>query len=280
MANQKLSDFTTVATGAAAGDLLLLENAATHKKITFANLTKDINFKIGTPVNNQIAVFVDDSTVEGISTFTYDQASGKFLLGTSTNGVDIRHLTTQTSIIVVNTTASQSATVQAIKGAGVSGDAILVAQVKNTSGGDAFIRFIEGTTTGPSYAFGYDNSASSIKLTFDSGSGSASPSTGTVFLEITAAGHLTLAPSGGRVSFYAGTPVVQASAMTTQLTEITHTSPGTPDFALQDMTNSSPYGFVTQDEANTLLSVVKNLQVRVRELEDMLDSTNGVGISA
>jgi hypothetical protein len=51
------------------------------------------------------------------------------------------------------------------------------------------------------------------------------------------------------------------------LTTITHTSPGTADYAMQNMTNSSPYGFVTQDEANTLLSVIKNLQQRVALLE-------------
>ena len=83
-----------------------------------------------------------------------------------------------------------------------------------------------------------------------------------------------------KIGFYNTTPVIQALSMTTQLTTITHTAPGTPDYALQDMTNSSPYGFVTQDEANTLLSVVENLQVRVQELEDMLDATSGIGIVA
>lgn len=51
------------------------------------------------------------------------------------------------------------------------------------------------------------------------------------------------------------------------LTTITHTSPGTPDYALQNATNSSPYGFVTADEMNTTLSVIKNLQQRVLDLE-------------
>lgn len=51
------------------------------------------------------------------------------------------------------------------------------------------------------------------------------------------------------------------------LTTITHTAPGTPDYAIQNLTTSTPYGFVTADEGNTVLSVVKNLQQRVADLE-------------
>jgi len=54
------------------------------------------------------------------------------------------------------------------------------------------------------------------------------------------------------------------------LTTITHTSPGTPDYAVQNLTTSTPYGFVTQDEGNTVLSVIKNLQQRVLDLEARL----------
>ena len=43
------------------------------------------------------------------------------------------------------------------------------------------------------------------------------------------------------------------------------------------MTNTTPYGFVTQDEANTLLSVVANLQARLTELETAMAN---VGITA
>jgi hypothetical protein len=55
-------------------------------------------------------------------------------------------------------------------------------------------------------------------------------------------------------------------SLTTQLTGITHTAAGTPDYALQAMV-AGGFGFVTADEAHTLLAVVKNLQVRVAEIE-------------
>jgi len=58
-------------------------------------------------------------------------------------------------------------------------------------------------------------------------------------------------------------------ALTTQLTSITHTAAGTPDYALQTMT-AGGFGFVTEDEAHTLLAVVKNLQTRVAEVETKL----------
>lgn len=75
------------------------------------------------------------------------------------------------------------------------------------------------------------------------------------------------------------TPVVQPTALTTQLTAITHTAPGTPDFALQDLVDSgvgSNFGFATKDEGNTLLQVIANLQTRVAELESKLQSFGGL----
>lgn len=51
------------------------------------------------------------------------------------------------------------------------------------------------------------------------------------------------------------------------LTTITHSGPATPDYAVQDLTSSTPFGFATKDEGNTVLSVVKNLQQRVLDLE-------------
>jgi hypothetical protein len=61
-------------------------------------------------------------------------------------------------------------------------------------------------------------------------------------------------------------------SLTTQLTTITHTEPGTADYAVQDLTTSTPYGFVSQDEGNTVLKVIANLQTRVQELETKLSA--------
>jgi len=77
--------------------------------------------------------------------------------------------------------------------------------------------------------------------------------------------------SSDLVGFWGATPVDQPAALTAQLTTITHTEPGTPDYAIQNMTNSSPYGFVSQDEANSVLKVIKNLQTRLAEVEARLE---------
>lgn len=63
-----------------------------------------------------------------------------------------------------------------------------------------------------------------------------------------------------------------AEAQTAALTDITFTAPGTPDYVIQDLVNSNAYGFVTKDEGNTVLSVIKNLQDRVSELEARLEA--------
>jgi hypothetical protein len=78
--------------------------------------------------------------------------------------------------------------------------------------------------------------------------------------------------AGGTAGFYGTTPVVQGAALTTQLTTITSTAPGTADFAIQDLTQSTPFGFVTKDEGNAVLAVIANLQARLAQVESRLET--------
>jgi len=78
--------------------------------------------------------------------------------------------------------------------------------------------------------------------------------------------------AGGTAGFYGTTPVVQGAALTTQLTSITSTAPSTADYAIQDLTQSTPFGFVTKDEGNTVLSVIANLQARLAQVESRLET--------
>lgn len=68
----------------------------------------------------------------------------------------------------------------------------------------------------------------------------------------------------------------EGAALTAQLTTITHTAPGTPDYAFGTVTTTSGAGFSSVDEANTLLKVVANLQVRMLEIEARLEAINVV----
>ena len=66
--------------------------------------------------------------------------------------------------------------------------------------------------------------------------------------------------------------VPEVAANTAALTDITFTAPSTPDYAIQDLTQTTPFGFVTKDEGNTVLSVIANLQTRVSQLESKLQT--------
>jgi hypothetical protein len=72
-----------------------------------------------------------------------------------------------------------------------------------------------------------------------------------------------------KLGFFGVTPVAQQTELTDELTTITHTAPGTADFDIQNLSLTG-YGFVTEDEGNTVLSVIANLQARVNELETKL----------
>lgn len=93
-----------------------------------------------------------------------------------------------------------------------------------------------------------------------------------VQLEKTSGGVKVGQSSSDLVAFHGSTPTDQCAAMTAQLTTITPAdAAGTPDYAIAAITNSSPYGFSAAAEAITLLYVVKNLQVRLLEVEAILE---------
>ena len=78
--------------------------------------------------------------------------------------------------------------------------------------------------------------------------------------------------TGSTVGFYGVTPVAKQSALTTAKSFLNQAGSFTPDFNIQAMTNTSPYGFATADEAETVLDIISNLQVRVNELENRLQT--------
>ena len=64
----------------------------------------------------------------------------------------------------------------------------------------------------------------------------------------------------------------QPAALTAQLTTISIAdAAGTPDYALQAVINTNAYGFASAAEAISFLYVVKNLQVRLAEVEAILE---------
>jgi hypothetical protein len=75
---------------------------------------------------------------------------------------------------------------------------------------------------------------------------------------------------GNKLGFFNVTPVARATELTDELTSITHTAPGTPDYALQDLVESTGFGFATKDEGNSVLAVIANLQTRQNEMETKL----------
>lgn len=89
--------------------------------------------------------------------------------------------------------------------------------------------------------------------------------------------------SAPMLAFYGGSAVVRGAALTAQLTTLTHTAPGTPDYAIQDLVDSSVgacFGFATKNEGNTVLAVIANLQTRMAELEARLNAATGVNLFA
>lgn len=68
------------------------------------------------------------------------------------------------------------------------------------------------------------------------------------------------------------------ASLTPALNGLTHTEPGTPDYAIAALTTVSPFGFVSQDEGHTVLKVIASLQTRVSEIEDRLTTASIIGV--
>jgi len=74
------------------------------------------------------------------------------------------------------------------------------------------------------------------------------------------------------IAFHGATAVDQGAALTAQLTTITPAdAEGTPDYAIAAITSTTPFGFASAQEAITVLYVIKNLQVRLAEVEQRLE---------
>ena len=65
------------------------------------------------------------------------------------------------------------------------------------------------------------------------------------------------------------------AALTAQLTTLTPAdAEGTPDYATAAITQTTPYGFASAQEAITVLYEIKNLQERLAEVETALEKLN------
>lgn len=101
-------------------------------------------------------------------------------------------------------------------------------------------------------------------------------------IQLEAGGDTITVKSGGKINVETGGQITangtQAADTTAALTTITIAdAAGTPDYAMQAVINSSAYGFASAQELISFLYVVRNLQVRLAEVEAALA---GAGITA
>ena len=90
---------------------------------------------------------------------------------------------------------------------------------------------------------------------------------------VVASGGILNIETGGIVK----TNGTQGAALTAQLTTLTPAdAEGTPDYTIAAITNSTPFGFASAQEAITVLYVIKNLQVRLAEVEARLEALGAV----
>jgi hypothetical protein len=98
-----------------------------------------------------------------------------------------------------------------------------------------------------------------------------SSKTKTDFITISSGVTLLNTPSGNGTWKTLVDGLLQRTALTVSLTTLTQAGVFTPDYAIQAMVNGG-WGFASQDEAETVLSVIRNMQSRINELENRLQA--------
>ena len=160
-------------------------------------------------------------------------------------------------------------------------------------GSDAVQLTVRGFTTQTTLPFVVENSEGTDVFTVSNAGNVVASGTlavtgaATLTSTLAANGHITMADAKNivlnattgtkigtattqKLGLFNAEPVVQAAAPTAALTTLTAVAPGTPDYAIQDVINSSAYGFASAEEARTFISVVLNLNTRVGQLQTAL----------
>ena len=238
---------------------------------TIASVTTKLNAALD--VVNDTVVGPDSSTDNAVA--IYDSTGGHTLLN---------------SALVVNDTTGATALTSAAAAAlavGPSGATNPTLSVDASTASAATGVKVKSAAAAGGVAVSVTSSGTNENLTIDA------KGSGTVTINGTATGGITLGQSvtmteaknvvlgtttgtqigtatNQKLGFFGATPVVQQTELTDELTGITHTAPDTPDYAIQDLTNTGGFGFATKDEGNSVLAVIANLQTRTKEIEDKL----------
>jgi len=143
---------------------------------------------------------------------------------------------------------------------------IAVAEADNTSGADGAIE-VEVYTDGDFELTGTFNSITDVGM----------PAYGDDNYAVVVALGATSVRIGRVVRYVSATKAIigikpsgVGALELANLTTLTHTAPGTPDYAIQNLTTSTPYGFVTADEGNTVLKLLAWCQTEIADLKARL----------
>jgi hypothetical protein len=285
MADRKISDLTALTTPASGDyvpivDISEVAAASKNKRITIEELMRGM--PDGTAAAPGIAFETDPNT--GIYSPGADQ------LAVSTGGTGRLFVDASGRVGIGTSSPNKLLELASFNDSSAEGNTLRFTDIDGSAAADQQTGRIEFFTSDAtqsgvqSFILGAaDDFAGNGSLRFGTGlAGSAAERlriTSAGVLQVADAGNITVGTTTGtkigtattqKIGFFNATPVVQPTEITDELTSITHTAPGTSDYAVQDLVQNTGFGFVTKDEGNTVLSVILNLQTRVNELETRL----------
>ncbi len=244
-----------------------LENSATPDTVATLQLT---------PRGTQLAPLLTaaSTTISGDGTFKV--ASGKLLQfgGTSATETALKRSSTELQVRLADDSAFSDLRLANLYHDGQAARSVTMARhtTANTAGNNLTVQAGGATAAATDKNGGYldlvggistGTGASGVRLKgYAAGGTGTADNTASTVIEVL----------GNKLGFFGATPVSQQASLTATLTTITHTAPGTPDYAVAALTDTGGFGFATADEGHTVLSVIANLQARVNELETIISN--------
>lgn len=252
---QTLSKVFTLASGSVLGKIILsltegsadksltITNAALtdNRTITFPDATGTVALTSGNHTQN-----TDTGTTGNTFTVDSDSVTGKIV-------VDVALGAANKTLTITNAALTDDRTITFPDATGT----VALTSVLHTQGTDA-------GTTGTDFTVKSAATTGKIKLSVVAGA--ADKTLTLTNAALTDNRTITFPDATGTVMLV---PSAQTE-LTDELTTITHKAPSSADYAIADPVQNTGYGFSTEDEMLTALSVIANLQTRVNELETKL----------
>jgi hypothetical protein len=262
--------YTVASTSYSAPDFVITVEETIASAVADGTIGDDIHIINDPTTPYRSTTNLNDLTVDSTNTSLTNRWFSIVVWGVMNKGGEVSHL-------MCNLPSGSYATSETIAIADASGYTNFTIPKDFQGVGFLIARFTLRKGAGSTFTYNSSTGYQDLRGFFpNTTAGAATGSSGiSTFLGLTDTPSSYAGSGGYHVQVNSGATALEFVApqaeITDELTTLTASAAaGSPDYAIQDLTTTTPYGFVTADEGQTVLQVIINNQARINELEAAL----------